>query len=91
MMFFDQLAKNLLHLDYKKSGKDNIWENEDYYELFVELLISFSKPNHPNVQEEILRLKSNSNKIIHIGKIKRSVKTEDYKTLLNVFDLVIAY
>lgn len=86
-----QLAKNLLHMEYTKLGEDNVWAGEGNIDLFVELLVDFSKPYHPNVSDEFVKMKSYKKELISLGKDKKSVKAIDYKVLLKVFNLVIAY
>lgn len=87
------IAKNLLIRQYNNAGRQNIWFEPEYFELFVELLIGFNKSGSTIIQTqkaEIMHFKADTLNINGIT-LQLSVSCIDYKILISILDTVIGY
>ncbi|MEO6612406.1 MAG: P-loop NTPase fold protein [Chitinophagaceae bacterium] len=85
------IARNLLAKQYLKTGRNNVWEIEENYQYFIQLLIRYSlKEGRSKLTEEKLRVLNNTkNETVKPKQTK--VDNDDYKEILKILDLVIAY
>lgn len=87
------LARSLLKRFYENSDLEPIWHKQSYCEVMIFLVVKYSEnlnqPILPKHRMQICQSKERNSKIYFWESI--SIKTSDYKMLLNVLDLVIAY
>lgn len=87
------LAKNLLARRYRKMGHNNIWIGTKHSKIIAKLIVAYTTTTEPDILqlhlENVMGLTSDNAAIELLD--YTTVSTSDYRELLKILNMVIAY